>query len=209
MEVRALTLKIQVRQGEVDTDFLSNSSAVILNEEVDIFRFIKIEPQRNARIFYSFCISKYPVTNSQYERFLKADDFAKEDYWLGFPKFDENCNSVGSWREAGLNWLREQGKTNSYYSRDNWVVVPKYWDDPQFGILRPNHPVVGITWYEANAYVIGLLQIWEALSESSINLDVMPKQIRLPLEVEWVIAAGGDRPEDRYPWDTSTRPRPM
>jgi formylglycine-generating enzyme required for sulfatase activity len=33
----------------------------------------------------------------------------------------------------------------------------------------------------------------------------MPKQIRLPHDIEWTIAAGGDLPKERYPWDKPGR----
>ena len=56
-------------------------------------------------------------------------------------------------------------------------------------------------WYEANAYCKWLAKHWEGLYESYANDETAPRQIRLPLEIEWVFAAGGDRPKMRYPWD--------
>ena len=47
----------------------------------------------------------------------------------------------------------------------------------------------------------GLLQIGRNCPKSSVKSGFTPKQIRLPLDMEWTIAAGGDRPEGRYPWD--------
>jgi len=39
-------------------------------------------------------LSKYLVTNAQYERFLNAPDFAERKYWVDFPKFDEESGPM-------------------------------------------------------------------------------------------------------------------
>lgn len=145
---------------------------------------------------YPFGIGKYPVTNAQYERFLNAPDFANPVYWLEFPKFDEKCQRIGDWGQDGLNWVREELKKSK-----SKVLLPRYWDYDDFGKLHPNHPVVGISWYEANAYCEWLFQNWGVLPESKANPSLKPGAIRLPLETEWQKAAGGATPEGRYAWD--------
>jgi formylglycine-generating enzyme required for sulfatase activity len=37
--------------------------------------------------------------------------------------------------------------------------------------------------------------------ESIANAEMRIKQIRLPLDFEWSVAAGGEDPENRFPWD--------
>lgn len=64
---------------------------------------------------------------------------------------------------------------------------PSLWDDPAWTL--DNHPVVGVTWYEAEAYCNWL----------SERLALRRGAIRLPTEAEWEWAARG--PEGRrYPW---------
>lgn len=165
-------------------------------DDLDLSRFIKITPAKISKVSYSFWIGKYPVTNSQYQRFLQASDFADPVYWVDFPTFDENCHHIGNWRETGWQWALKEFKTVK--SR---IILPRFWYDQNFGKLNPNNPVVGISWYEASAYCEWLFQNWSGLSECKANPGLQPRAIRLPLETEWITAAGGDMPEGRYPWD--------
>ncbi len=143
-----------------------------------------------------FYMGKYLVTNEEYARFLNADDFAEEKFWVNFPKFPEPkegvIEEIGVWKEEGYEWLKNN--LNEYKK-----VLPRYWDDLRFGINRPSAPVNGISWYEANAYCKWLLTYWEALPEAEANPDLKPRLIRLPIENEWVFAAGGEE-NRRYAW---------
>ncbi len=141
-----------------------------------------------------FLMARYPVTNGQYQRFLEAEDFHDEQHWSGFLKFAEpefHFTPLGDWGSLGFEWLKE-----------NWderhKVFPRYWNDPRFGSNRKNAPVVGISWYEANAYCKWLQANWAKLEESRQGLP-QPETIRLPTEQEWSLAAGGER-DGRYAW---------
>ena len=191
LQVRADALKIEI--GEASADVSETNSRDV---DLDLYRFIQIPATK--KVPYSFSIGKYPVTNAQYERFLNAPDFTNPVYWLDFPKFDVKCRNTGNWRTQGLDWLQEQLKKSKTESK---VLLPRQWDDKNFGKSNPNHPVVGISWYEASAYCEWLFQNWNILSESKANSSLKPHAIRLPLETEWVTAAGGEEPEGRYPWD--------
>ena len=195
LHLRTNTLKIET--SEVNAESVVEFKPVVSQDDrLDLYHFVEIQLQKDAKVSYPFWIGKYPVTNAQYERFLNAPDFANSLYWLEFSKFDMNCKPIGHWERTGVDWLKKQLKE----SRSN-ILLPRYWDDKNFGISNPNHPVVGISWYEANAYSEWLFQNWDNLSESNANPTVKPRAIRLPLETEWVIAAGGELPPDRYPWD--------
>jgi formylglycine-generating enzyme required for sulfatase activity len=152
-----------------------------------------------------FLIGKYPVTNAQYARFLQADDYAQPQFWLGFPKFDQYCRPDGNWGEFGLNWLREKLKDFASFPLEMWKVEPEYWQDEKFGSGQAYHPVVGISFYEATAYCNWLAAHWRDLPEAAgLTALLLPDtnpQFRLPLETEWLAAAGGEKPEGRYPWD--------
>jgi hypothetical protein len=102
-------------------------------------------------------IARYPVTNAQYRRFIDQDGYNVQQWW----------------GKDGRQW-KEGQKANQ----------PRYWQDQKWN--RPDCPVVGVTWYEAEAYCT-----W--LSEHT------GRTYRLPTEAEWQPAAqGNDRRE--YPW---------
>ncbi len=165
----------------------------------DLYDFIAI-PSDTAPAFF---IAKYPVTNLQYERFLKSGRFAERQWWVDFPMFDENSRRMTgkSWGSQGWEWLQTAIKVGDNPVRDG-VLYPRYWDDPSFGIARKTAPVVGITWYEANAYCRWLVQErglpeWGSLGR--LNRGGGSLEIRLPAEAEWAEAAGGEA-NDRFAW---------
>lgn len=140
------------------------------------------------RINAGFWIAKYLVTNGQYKRFLEAEDFHAEKYWVGFPKYLEpkkEYQREGDWGKAGLAWLEKN-------LDERQKVWPRYWDDARLGAGRVNAPVVGISWWEANAYCKWLLAKWDELAEGKQGL-AKPQEIRLPTAAEWVLAAGGEQ----------------
>ena len=124
----------------------------------------------------AFELARYPVTNAQYKRFMNAGAYRHVAPW---------------WNEAAQAWLqRDDTKTKglSEYQIRKYKDRPEFWEDERFGKTRPNHPVVGINWYEATAFCAWLTQ---HLSDGYVY--------RLPSEAEWEYAARGTarRP---YPW---------
>jgi formylglycine-generating enzyme required for sulfatase activity len=71
----------------------------------------------------AFTIDIYEVTNAQYRHFLDAHGYDTQTYW-----------SDDGWR-----WLQEKNRHQ-----------PSYWDNEQLN--KPAQPVVGVSWYEADAY---------------------------------------------------------
>ncbi len=79
---------------------------------------------------------------------------------------------------------KELGKSLNEKSRSQ----PAYWEDARFN--NPSQPVVGITWFEANAYCAWLSEI-------------TGEKYRLPSEAEWEASARGTPKRGKariYPW---------
>lgn len=191
LRARAASLKIDITEDVVEP------KGTVASEEIpDLHQFIEIPIQEKSKVTYPFWIGKYPVTNSQYERFLNAPDFSRSVYWLEFSKFDENSQPMGDWGRTGYEFLQDELE-----KAKSKVLLPRFWDHKDFGRSNPYHPVVGISWYEASAYCEWLYMNWHRLPEGKENPQLKPKLIRLPVESEWVTAAGGADPLERYPWD--------
>lgn len=120
---------------------------------------------------YKFKIGKYPVTNAQFRRFVEDGGYTTDRWWS-----DEGRN---------------------YRDRNEWEE-PRYWDNRQFN--RNSQPVVGVSWYEAEAYCNWLTAQLRATGKIDQN-----EQVRLPTQAEWMAAAYGGMaaPQDKahdYPW---------
>lgn len=113
-------------------------------------------PARPARRVHlsAFRIDRYPVTVASYSAFIAAGGY----------------RSRRCWTDRGWAWRTE-----------NAVTKPRFWDDPEWAAyLVPNHPVVGVSAHEADAYAAF-------------------RDARLPTEAEWEKACRGE--DGRlYPW---------
>ena len=72
------------------------------------------------------------------------------------------------------------------------VRRPWLWDDPRYKI--PNQPVVGVCWYEVQAYAAWLTNMMRAA-----DILLPGSIVRLPSEAEWEKAARGTDSR-RWPW---------
>ena len=123
--------------------------------------FVIGEPNAQPVVVASFELARYPVTNAQFQQFVDAGGY----------------DPAAPWWTIGADWLRTEG-----------FAAPRYWENPRYGIARPNHPVVGVSWYEAMAFCAWLTQ---HLHEDFVY--------RLPSEAEWEYAARGSE-RRTYPW---------
>ncbi|MCP4353645.1 MAG: SUMF1/EgtB/PvdO family nonheme iron enzyme [Desulfobacterales bacterium] len=106
-----------------------------------------------------FEISKYPVTNGWFAEFVNAGGYENPEYWS----------------EEGWEWLK---KSNHQ--------VPEDWYDREWNC--PNAPVVGVFWYEADAFAR-----WMTLTGDGGFV------CSLPDENQWEAAAAGFEKRE-YPW---------
>lgn len=120
----------------------------------------------------AFLMSKYPITNAQYAKFIDAGAY-KNKHW---------------WTEDG--WKAKEEGLEYDYSNLEFKATGKSWSEPLgWKDSQWNHveqPVVGVSWYESLAFCL-----W--LSETS------SEKIMLPTEQQWQRAAQGDDGWV-YPW---------
>lgn len=109
----------------------------------------------------AFYVDKFEVTNAEFQRFMDAGGYTTRAFW---------SDAGWSWRTA------------------NNITVPAYWGIGQYhsGPDYPGFPIVGISYYEAEAFA-----------------NFVGK--RLPTEAEWEKAARGTDART-YPWGEGIDP---
>jgi formylglycine-generating enzyme required for sulfatase activity/Cdc6-like AAA superfamily ATPase len=110
------------------------------------------DDKKTVAIKEPFKIDIYPVTNRQFKAFIDAGGY----------------NEDGFWSKEGRTWRNEEK-----------VTLPRYWKEEKWN--QPEHPVVGVSYYEAQAFAR-----WAGKE--------------LPTEQQWErVARGIDGRE--YPWE--------
>ncbi|MDZ8051000.1 MAG: ergothioneine biosynthesis protein EgtB [Aulosira sp. ZfuVER01] len=117
----------------------------------------------------TYYLDRYPVTCRQYRAFMEAGGYQDSSYWS----------------EAGWNWLQTEQVTQPLYWQDDFS-----WD---------NHPVCGVSWYEAEAYArfVGKRLPTEAEWEKAASQNVEAKAVIENCNCDRLI--GKTTPVDAYP----------
>jgi formylglycine-generating enzyme required for sulfatase activity len=113
----------------------------------------------------AFRIMQTTVTNLLYSAFVAAGGYEAEKYW----------------RPMGWRWLKSSGEKQA-----------GFWTDTRYN--APEQPVVGVSWYEADAFAF-----WLA--------ERTGERWRLPSEVEWEAAARGPEGDAPMPRQYNTAER--
>ena len=172
-------------------------------------RFLMGESEKPERfdLNYAYWLSRWPITNAQFKQFVDDGGYGMMLYWT-------EAQQAEVWRE--------DGQVKSRYEED-WRDRPYDFGEP-FNL--PNHPAVGVMWYEALAFTRWLDDRWRVHG-------ILPKSwtVRLPNEPEWEKAARGgaeiplqsivrsgwepiervalksnSQPQRRYPWGDQADP---
>lgn len=144
-------------------------------------------PLHEHTIPYDYWLGRFPVTNAQFAEFVAAGGYGHEAYW-------PEAQAADLWREGqvgGYTWIAETEE-----AKEMWRDRPYDYGRP-FNL--PNHPVVGLNWYESLAFTRWLTERWQAGGQLPPGWH-----ITLPSEAEWEKAARGGL---QVP--ASANPRPL
>lgn len=143
-------------------------------DSLDVLGKDATRPLHQTTIPYPYWLARFPVTNAQFAEFVHDGGYRVGDYWV-------EAAQHGFWREGqarGYTWLPDE---------EEWKEL---WLDRSFDYGRPyslpNHPAVGLNWYEALAFTRWLTARWR-------SAGILPADwaIILPSEAEWEKAARG------------------
>lgn len=118
----------------------------------------------------SFYMDRHCITNAGFSRFVQAGGYTDPQYWP---------------EHVLPNLLQFVDRTGN--------VGPKLWHNSQPPEGKENHPVVGICWYEANAYAT-----WTG--------KCLPSTEQWQRSATWPKGHGGNGAEIRYPWGNAFDP---
>jgi formylglycine-generating enzyme required for sulfatase activity len=123
-----------------------------------------------------FEIARYSVTNAQYALFIADNGYDFEMPW---------------WSDIDQTWSYSEKMSKEFELHIQRKRQPEFWGDKRVGNSYSNHPVVGVSWYEAMAFCAWLTQHKTFNPTKAIY--------RLPSEAEWEFAARGAERRP-YPW---------
>lgn len=136
------------------------------------------KPQHIYDIPYGYWIGRYLVTNAQFKQFVASGGYSDPKWW-------SEAIEVGFWKAGQVqNVIYERGEQNE--------LVRKFesWRDGPAENIRPhslfNHPVQGISWYEALAFTR-----WLTCYLRDLKLISQKWLVILPSEPEWEKAGRG------------------
>ncbi|HSH05519.1 MAG TPA: SUMF1/EgtB/PvdO family nonheme iron enzyme [Anaerolineae bacterium] len=121
------------------------------------------KPAHLLDIPYGYWLGKYPVTVGQYDCFVRAGGYQEADYW-------GEAIEHGRWRD---------GQIKGWNGWNGWRSQPEQYREP---FHTPNHPVIGVNWYEAMAFCRWL--------GGKVSLPT-GYRLTLPSEAEWEKGAKG------------------
>ena len=122
-------------------------------------RYNDERPEHPQKVKDGFWISQYPVTNAHYDQFVGEEGYARTEFW---------ADAI-----AAKRW--EAGKFRGW--QGEWRSAPRPYVAP---FTLANHPVIGVSWYEALAFTRWLGQR-------------LQRKCALPSEAQWEYVARGPR----------------
>ena len=150
------------------------------------------KPSSSILITDNFWMARYPLTNAEYQHFIDDGGYEKEQWW-----------SHDGWIWLNLELDEFEKWFNTHYpspghapAKADMIPVkhPKYKN--QINLANARQPVVGVSFYEAEAYCAWLTH---CLEQCQPDWWFPEMQVQIPTEIQWEYSARGVFGR-RYPW---------
>ncbi|GAK58594.1 hypothetical protein U27_05568 [Candidatus Vecturithrix granuli] len=154
------------------------------NKETSVAHFGFPDEKPDIDVYVSgFFLSRYEVTNREFLQFLKTGGYENEIYWERLLKdWPSLVEQIPSYLRVYGNdgWKSVKAYIHARFIDTDDRPGPRLWEDRSspYGYGQEEHPVTGVSLYEAEAYCQ-----WMTQQTGMIH--------RLPTEAEWEKAARG------------------
>lgn len=155
-----------------------------------------------------FSIGNFLVTNKEFHEFITDGGYKNPEYWesaIGLKWVQRDSDTINHLinSASGIGYMHFTSElvgkriildeiplqTRRMIDRE----LPLYWSDPAYN--RPNQPIVGINWWEANAYCK-----WLETKFKKMGIISQVQTVRIPFEAEWETVARKCGNGNIYPW---------
>jgi eukaryotic-like serine/threonine-protein kinase len=122
--------------------------------------------QNGGKMVGEFLADRFEVSNKEFKSFVDAGGYTNKKYW-NFPIHTEEKEI--SWEEAMKLFVDKTGKQG-----------PAGWEVGIYPSGKENHPVAGVSWYEAAAYAafagkqLPTVFHWSVLAETGRTKNIVP-----------------------------------
>lgn len=137
------------------------------NNAVSPYSFYREAPEHRVKV-YDFTISKYEVSCAEYKQFVDDGGYERKEFWKELIETPGLNTDLMGWDRVQL-LVDRSGKPG-----------PSTWNNGTYPEGTADHPVDGVSWFEASAFCR-----W--------------KKMRLPGEAEWEYSARG-YDQRIFPW---------
>lgn len=122
--------------------------------------------QNGGKMVGEFLADRFEISNKEYKNFVDAGGYTNKKYW-NFPI--HTMEKQVTWEEAMKIFVDKTGKQG-----------PAGWEVGNFPSGKEDHPVCGVSWYEAAAYAafagkqLPTVFHWSVLAETAHTKNIVP-----------------------------------